>query len=275
MDVNAEAHGAGSNSREKAVKRLRLAFRRGGPTYASLHGLRWIVRSVMQGLEQRLVHIEQRRRIVEPWAVSATRFTTQDNKALWNTYDWSARGEEWTSSDEWKRSLVDEFMTPYVPQNGVVVEVGPGAGRWTEFLQQRASKCILVDIAEQALSLCRERFSDFSNLEYLISEGCRIGTPDLSVDAVWSYDVFVHINPLDTQSYFREFRRILKSGGRAVIHHPGNPSTRTGVRPGWRSDVTEDLVLDFASASGLQRLRRTDQYVNPGDVLSVFIKASA
>lgn len=59
-----------------------------------------------------------------------------------------------------------------------------------------------------------------------------------------------------------------------MIHHPGNPSICAGVRPYGRSGVTEDLVLDFASAQGLHRIRYTEQYINAGDVLSVFVKDS-
>ncbi len=133
MDIQSNGAVLALAPSRKVLERLKDALRRGGPAYAFLHSVRWAIQRVMDGLDLRLVHIEQRRRIVEDWTISARRFTAHDNKVLWNTYDWSMRGEEWTKNaarpEEWKRSLIEEFMIPYVPENAVVVEVVPGAGR--------------------------------------------------------------------------------------------------------------------------------------------------
>src|SRR5207302_3398682 len=75
----------------KALERLKVALRKGGPAYAFLRGVRWAIQTAMDSLDLRLVHIEQQRRIVEDWTISSRRFTAQGNKVLWNTYDWSMR----------------------------------------------------------------------------------------------------------------------------------------------------------------------------------------
>ena len=56
------------------------------------------------------------------------------------------------------------------------------------------------------------------------------GVPSEVVDFVWSYDVFVHLDPECVQGYLREIYRVLKSGGVAVIHHPGQHPLRIGLR---------------------------------------------
>ena len=92
---------------------------------------------------------------------------------------------------------------------------------------------------------------------------------DGTVDAIWSYDVFVHINPQDARSYFQEFRRLLKPGGRAVIHHPGSAENPGRLRKGWRSDLTNEMVLGFVQEKSLRLISQTHELVNEGDVLTV------
>jgi ubiquinone/menaquinone biosynthesis C-methylase UbiE len=76
----------------------------------------------------------------------------------------------------------------------------------------------------------------------------------------------VHVNPVDARSYFKEFFRVLRPGGRAVIHHPGaqrlNPS---------RSDLTDSMVRSFCGEAGLSVVVQTPRFTdhNPGDLLSL------
>jgi ubiquinone/menaquinone biosynthesis C-methylase UbiE len=254
----------------KTLQRLGNVYRRGGLIYSSLYISRWLCGSVLDRMDRRLVAIEQRRGVVEPWAISAQRFTTTNNKQLWNHYDWSQRGEEWTRDNAWKVQVISEFLVPNIPEGVTVLEVGPGGGRWTEVLQQRVSQLYVADVAERAIELCRERFAGCTNIRFLLGDGRSFDLPDCSIDAIWSYDVFVHINPQDARSYFREFRRILKPGGRAVVHHPGPPHPGMKERKGWRSDLTDEMVSAFLRENDLRFVSRTDKLVNAGDRLTIF-----
>jgi SAM-dependent methyltransferase len=255
----------------KATGRLAATFREGGAWYSLLYGIRLLGDKAMGLVERQLVGIERRKEITAPWSLSAHRFTAADNKALWNTYDWSQRGEEWTKSEAWKQGLIREYLFPNVPENCSVVEVGPGGGRWTQVLKSRCALVTVVDVSERALAICRERFGDASNIEYRLSDGRTIAVPAASVDAFWSYDVFVHINPADARGYFAEMSRILKPGARAVVHHPDVMNEADRQRR-WRSDLTGSMTLGFASAAGLRLISQTREYVNQGDALSVFEK---
>jgi SAM-dependent methyltransferase len=223
-------------------------------------------------LDVRLVAIEQRQAITEPWSICAKRHSVEENRRWWDQYDWSQRGEEWSTGGEaWKNQVVEGFMLPYLRQEGVFVEVGPGGGRWTEYLQPRAKRLYLVDISERAMEICRDRFACCTNVEFAVNDGRTLLIPSASVDAVWSYDVFVHINPPDTRAYLQEFARVLKPGGYAMIHHPGGTDRRaTPRRCGWRSDMTDELMWRFAREAHLEVVDRTQKYVNPGEWLSVF-----
>ena len=58
---------------------------------------------------------------------------------------------------------------------------------------------------------CRNRFP---SAEFEVGNGKDIAMiPSGTVDAIWSFDVFVHINAAEFSSYVEEFRRVLKPGG--------------------------------------------------------------
>ena len=64
---------------------------------------------------------------------------------------------------------------------------------------------------------------------------------DQTIDAIWSFDVFVHINAADVEAYAQEFVRVLKPGGIAAIHHGA-----AGGGGGWRSDLTAAAMQQIA-----------------------------
>jgi hypothetical protein len=82
-----------------------------------------------------------------------------DHRRYWSAYDWSELGEEWNASPEWKRALIEDVLAWWIIEGVAVLEIGPGAGRWSEVLSERASTLVLADVSERPLELCRERFA--------------------------------------------------------------------------------------------------------------------
>ena len=278
--------------------RLFSIARAGGATYVALYLLRRGYQSVrrrvqripalnqrtmenidltigrrIESIEESLLHIERSRSIWAPWTVAAKRFTTDDNRQWWNRHDWSKRGEEWTTNVVWKSAIVEKYLIPFVPEGATVLEIGPGGGRWTEILRSRASRVYALDIAETPLRLCKERFQNDSMILCMLGDGRTIPVRSNCLDAVWSYDVFVHINPSDAQLYFSEFARALRAGAHAVIHHPGSGSTTERARQ-HRSDLTDEMVRRLAPMNGLDVVLQTTEGVNEGDVLTVMKRSS-
>jgi SAM-dependent methyltransferase len=188
-----------------------------------------------------------------------------DNRERWTHWDWSGGGEEWTASAAWKQALIDCVLTAWIGQDGVVLEIGPGAARWSAVLQPRARRLILVDVSERPLALCRERFGAAANVECVLSSGNDLpGIADSSVDAIWSFDVFVHVSPLDQAAYLAEIARVLTPGGVAVVHHADGRNL--GVSPsrgGWRSPMSRKLFATLAAERGLAVETKIDSW-GPG-----------
>ncbi|MBW2334648.1 MAG: class I SAM-dependent methyltransferase, partial [Deltaproteobacteria bacterium] len=151
-------------------------------------------------------------------------------------------------------------MLKYIEPGKTVLEIGPGAGRWTVVLQGIAKHLILVDLSQKCINLCKKRFAECDNIEFYVNDGSSLGfIPDETVDYVWSFDVFVHINPRETDIYLTELSRVLTKGGRGIIHH-----AKEGGRHGaWRSRMTSALFCELLEKHGLTLVAQFDSW---GDV---------
>jgi SAM-dependent methyltransferase len=160
-----------------------------------------------------------------------------------------------------------EVFTPFFGHAEVLLEIGPGAGRFTEVLLPKCDKLIAVDTSSTMLGLLKERFADQDKIEYVLSKGRGLRrVPDSSVDAAFSYGVFVHLQHWDIYNYLAELHRVLKPGGKALIQH-----SHTFSELGWRKFRKEvprqlnqhklyqsfivnspELMAEFVRRAGLQ-----------------------
>ncbi|WP_431871759.1 class I SAM-dependent methyltransferase [Nocardiopsis eucommiae] len=211
--------------------------------------------------------------------------TVDWNRRTWGgTHSWERDGDEWAHMasycgqpyEEWKAGLVEELLVPGAVR-GTSLEVGPGHGRWTEHLLERSDRVWIVDVNESCLERCRERFADRHGLNVHHTTGYSMEpVPDASVAFVWSFDVFVHLEPDVIVGYLGEAARVMEPGATAVIHHAGKPDwslrlapvNRRAGRPGriaqrwlsqrrWRddgnrSDVSPEAFARWAREAGLE-----------------------
>jgi ubiquinone/menaquinone biosynthesis C-methylase UbiE len=214
-----------------------------------------------------------------------TRNTVENNLKLWDqSYAWPKDGDEWDGQarfcgqpyDLWKRSVMETFLLPHVRTDSVVLEIAPGHGRWSKDLIH-CRELILVDLSPSCIEFCKALFASFNHVRYLTNDGKTLtGVEDGSVDFLWSYDSFVHMEGATIQSYLAEIERVLRPGGRAIIHHAGRRHAFLWLRfmrhygkigetfykiismgklfegDGWRSDVSKRLFHRLASQSGLE-----------------------
>jgi SAM-dependent methyltransferase len=136
------------------------------------------------------------------------------------------RGWRYALHRVWRRGVspgalhkvVDLYIRPYLTADATVVEIGCGGGRWTRYLVG-AKKLIAVDISPVFFAPLRARFPQ-ANLEFYQSSGFELrGIGDGSVDYVFSFGTFVHIEPEGIAAYLAEIQRVLRVGGVAVIQY--------------------------------------------------------
>lgn len=79
-----------------------------------------------------------------------------------------------------------------------------------------------------------------------------------SLDFIFSWDSFVHMNDFVINSYLKEFNRILKPGGHAVIHHSylygGN--VEPFKNKGGRSNMLPNIFKKLAEANNLKIIKQ-------------------
>jgi ubiquinone/menaquinone biosynthesis C-methylase UbiE len=149
---------------------------------------------------------------------------------------------------------------------GVLLEIGAGGGRFTSLLLPRCQRLIAADTSPAMLELLRRRFGDDGRVERLLLDGRGLtGVPDGSLDAAFSYGVFVHIQHWDIYNYLVELRRTLRPGGRAIIQHANSfselgwgkflhdvpQSLGLHKQPNTFTVMTPDLMRELAGRAGL------------------------
>ena len=147
----------------------------------------------------------------------------------WDAYShgWSPEltgrsGEEVHLGDEWGSGHVaryEHWVRPHLGEAPVVLEIGPGGGRLSALLLRDCRELVAIDVSAAMLGRLRERFPDEPRLRPVKGNGMDLApVASSSVDCVVSYDVFVHLEPEDIYAYLIEIRRVLRPGGRAVLH---------------------------------------------------------
>lgn len=180
-------------------------------------------------------------------------------------------GDEWNEPDvlgvdvpaEQIVSYLDErVFGPFLGTCEVLLEIGPGGGRLTEVLLPKCQRLIAADTAPSMLKLLRERFAGSSNIDYVLLDGRGLSSiPDASVDAAVSYDVFVHLQHWDIFNYLSELARVLRPGGKAVIHHANTFSDL-----GWKR-----FLRDLPISLNMHKLRGTFSPMTP-EMMKEFVE---
>ncbi len=239
---------------KQKVKLLWNSFRENGFTWTSCLSLYYLSSGVAQTSFD----------LLQKWKIARNLpgiSSLKANKEIWEHWDWEAGGEEWTLSPEWKDSLIQNVLYRYIRRGGHILEIGPGAGRWTSILIQMADKFTAVDVAESCIRACEQKFANQLNSRFLVGSGKDLaGVADASVDSLWSFDAFVHINIPETESYVQEFRRVMRSGSVGVVHH----GKYGGLEGGWRSNLTSAALGELLHNAGFKILHQFETWNDAG-----------
>jgi SAM-dependent methyltransferase len=138
-------------------------------------------------------------------------------------YDWKDAGEEWSapwgsSAAQWTETILPRIRD-CLPA-GTILEIASGFGRWTHYLRDYCQELWVVDPVEQCVDACRRRFAGDPRVRCFVNDGRSLSLfPSASIDFVFSFDSFVHVEPEIVEAYLRELATKLKLGGKGFIHH--------------------------------------------------------
>jgi len=195
-------------------------------------------------------------------------------KAAENDIDW-----------EW-----DLFIWPVIKNLdfSCVLDLAAGYGRNSEKLKKYAKKIIIVDIQEECINACMERFKGDDRFEFIKTNGLSLkGIDDNSITLVYSFDSMVHFHKDVIREYIKEFQRILKPGGFGFCHHSNysaKPGSSFNENPHWRSDMSYELFEKFCNESKLDVVqhqiidwgsKKEDSYYPGLDCITLFKKTES
>jgi ubiquinone/menaquinone biosynthesis C-methylase UbiE len=133
---------------------------------------------------------------------------TELSDAIWAALPAAAAPERFA----FRRAYLCRHVTP----GETVLDLGCGAGEFSEALLAHGAVPIAVDVADEALRRARERIPG------LDARGWRAGEPlpvqDTSVDVVWAGEVIEHV--VDVAPWLSEVRRVLRPRGTLLLTTP-------------------------------------------------------
>ncbi len=145
-----------------------------------------------------------------------------------------------TIGDEWGRQrdvdeIVGRFILPFVGPDSVVAEIGCGGGRLAEKVVPHVALFHGFDISQRMLERARSAISDPRARFVLLQDASLPADLTGSLDFVYAFDVFVHLDLYVMRRYLEETARVLKVDGKALVH-----TTNLTSDGGWSNFVKFD-----------------------------------
>lgn len=183
------------------------------------------------------------------WGPMLAGFTQTADEPHW--------GDRW-GDPETEEALLEvrrRFVEPYVRPGLDVLEIGSGGGRWTQYLLPAARRLVSVELNPESFDHLRRRFPRHADrMELYRTSGYEMaGVPDASIDLVFTFDVLVHVEPEGIGGYLLEIERVLRPGGRAVVHYGDKRKPVAAENPGF-SDMDRARMEGLLAATRLRVL---------------------
>lgn len=94
-------------------------------------------------------------------------------------------------------------------------EIGSGCGFLTGPAAHASHQMYALDISDSFLNYARKVCANYTNIAFFkIKPGSLKPVEDLSLDFIFSHNVFIHLNFFEIYTYLLEAKRVLKPGGR-------------------------------------------------------------
>ena len=193
------------------------------------------------------------------WAVKLARFEPGGREG-------AHYGDRWGDplTDPALRAVRARFVDPYVGPGVAALEIGPGGGRWTQFLVG-CDRVTCVEYNAEMFPALRSRFPG-RDLVFVTSAGSDLpGVPDGGIDFAFSYGTLVHLEADLVGGYLRALARALRPGGNACLHVANTAKPAGRAKDGF-AENDPDRMAGLVAAAGLD-VAETDDDTLPHSTL--------
>lgn len=104
-----------------------------------------------------------------------------------------------------------KIIEKYIPKDGLVLDLACGTGRFMQFATHG------TDLSSQMMEVAKSKYPDKT---YMQADAKKLPFGDNTFDAIFSFHLFMHLNPDDTAQILDECKRILKSDGILLFDFP-------------------------------------------------------
>lgn len=150
------------------------------------------------------------------------------------------------------RAIRDHWLAPYVDPAKTGLEIGPGGGRWTRYLLG-FGRLYVVDYHAELLAELRRNFAQSHIVEILNNGTDFPGVPAASVDFVFSFGVFVHLDLDLIRAYLANLHGIIRPETQIVIQYGDKDKPRAQQNRGF-SDNDPRRMREAVETSGYRIL---------------------
>ncbi len=129
-------------------------------------------------------------------------------------------GLEWGDPEvvEPLQFIRDRFVRPFINPEHLAVEIGPGGGRWTRYLLG-FKYLYVIDYHKKLLDELKKNYNQ-ANMKFIKNNGTDFpGINNHSIDYLFSFGVFVHLELDLIDSYLKNMKSILKPSANVVIQY--------------------------------------------------------
>jgi len=151
----------------------------------------------------------------------------------------------------------DQFLVPYVGAGNTVAEIGPGGGRWTRYMLQ-SDHIYAVDYHAELLDEVTSNFKAAPITPVKNNGDDFPGIPDASIDFLYSFGVFVHLNLDIIDRYLGNMKRVLKPSANVVFQYADKNKPMAKLNDGF-SDNTPDKMRALLTQHGFVIREEDDQ----------------
>jgi len=174
----------------------------------------------------------------------------RDSYKRGDTTDQKLYGLEWGDPNDrpFLKYCRDQYIQPYINLSHAALEIGPGGGRWTRYFLS-FNRIYVVDYHQELLNELKKKFH-VPHLIPILNSGSDIpGIPANSIDYVFSFGVFVHLDRPLIEAYLQSLYPIVKSDANIVIQYSDKRKLEAKNEITF-SENNPDQMRDMVTAAG-------------------------
>jgi hypothetical protein len=144
-------------------------------------------------------------------------YVDEAHRAGMDVNDWEEEKLGWAKG----LPILEQTIFPYLRDDNIVCNLGPGTGRWARHIVTKLTKgeLHLVDYSPWMVNFLREYFHSDSRIHIHLNDGYSLVWHGAWMDLIFSFGTFIALQLGHIYIYSREFFRVLRPGGYCVIEY--------------------------------------------------------